>query len=403
MSSSGIAVRAEGLGKRYALGTRAPYRTIRELLAGGEGGARPPQDAWVWALKDASFEIRAGEAVGIVGCNGAGKSTLLRILSRVTSPTEGTAEVRGRLRSLLEIGTGFHPELSGRENIYLNGAVLGMTRKEITGQFEAIASFAGIDAHLDTPVKHYSSGMYMRLGFSVAAHLSADILVVDEVLAVGDAAFQKKCLGRMDSLAQEGRTLLFVSHQMNAIRRLCSRCLWLDAGRVRMDGKAASVIDAYESDRRAPAGSGAPRKDVPRGGPARFLSWEFVSPAGADPHAISTTGPATLRVLLSVERAIRHGSIGIALHNDQRHLIWAWAEPSLSMDPGTVACHYTLPSLPLRPGPYSLLVSLYEDGAEVDLWECTPLLQVQTPPLTHPSDQWSGILNLPCEFRIVRI
>ncbi len=146
MSSSGIAVRAEGLGKRYALGTRAPYRTIRELLAGGEGGARPPQDAWVWALKDASFEIRAGEAVGIVGCNGAGKSTLLRILSRVTSPTEGTAEVRGRLRSLLEIGTGFHPELSGRENIYLNGAVLGMTRKEITGQFEAIASFAGIDA-----------------------------------------------------------------------------------------------------------------------------------------------------------------------------------------------------------------------------------------------------------------
>lgn len=199
----------------------------------------------IWALKDISFEIKRGEIIGVIGRNGAGKSTLLKILSRITEPTSGTAEINGRVGSLLEVGTGFHPELTGRENVYLSGAILGMSRFQLDRRLDAIIAFAEVEKFIDTPVKHYSSGMYVRLAFSVAAHLDPDILMVDEVLSVGDAAFQKKCLGKMEDV--HDRTVLFVSHQMNSIRRLCERCIWLSNGRVQMIDSTIKVVSAYEA------------------------------------------------------------------------------------------------------------------------------------------------------------
>lgn len=250
-----LAIRAKGLGKAYQLGgaeernetfremvmssLAAPFRRLRRL------GGEDVNAERFWALKDINFDIQAGEVVGIIGRNGAGKSTLLKILSRITDPSEGRVEIRGRVSSLLEVGTGFHPELTGRENIFLNGAVLGMTRFEIESKFDEIVAFAEIERFLDTPVKRYSSGMYVRLAFAVAAHLEPEILVVDEVLAVGDAAFQKKCLGKMGEVAKTGRTVLFVSHNMAAVRALCTRAILLQNGNVAADGDIESIIEQY--------------------------------------------------------------------------------------------------------------------------------------------------------------
>src|SRR5919201_992278 len=258
---SDVAIRVEGLGKKYRLGANAqPYKTLRESLAdvaaaplraasrltrcpraAREGSHRPE----FWALKDVSFDVRQGEVLGIIGRNGAGKSTLLKLLSQITAPTKGCIKMKGRVASLLEVGTGFHPDLTGRENVFLNGAVLGMARADITRTFDEIVAFAEVEKFIDTPVKHYSSGMYLRLAFAVAAHLEPDILLVDEVLAVGDAAFQKKCLGKMGSVAHAGRTVLFVSHNMPAIRSLCHRAILLQAGRQVMSGPASSVVASY--------------------------------------------------------------------------------------------------------------------------------------------------------------
>jgi lipopolysaccharide transport system ATP-binding protein len=249
------AIRTVGLSKLYRLGRQsARYQTLRELVmerlrapwrwVRATRGGRTDRET-IWALNDVSFEIAPGEAVGIIGRNGAGKSTLLKILSRITFPTSGYAELRGRVGSLLEVGTGFHNELTGRENIYLNGAILGMKRAEIARQFDAIVAFAEVPTFLDTPVKHYSTGMYLRLAFAVAAHLDTEILLVDEVLAVGDAAFQKKCLGKMGDVAAAGRTVLFVSHNMSAVAGLCERAVWIDAGSVAADGNVEEVTQKY--------------------------------------------------------------------------------------------------------------------------------------------------------------
>jgi len=259
---SNIVIKAENLGKKYVIGhqVNGRYLALRDVLA------QTARTVWnktkdlakgkpviagdtmeeVWALRDVSFEVLRGEAVGIIGRNGAGKSTLLKLLSRITEPTAGRATIRGRVASLLEVGTGFHPELTGRENIYLNGTILGMTRAEIKRKFDEIVAFAEIEQYLDTPVKRYSSGMYVRLAFSVAAHLEPEILVVDEVLAVGDAQFQKKCLGKMGDVAKEGRTVLFVSHNMAAIENLCSRALVLERGLVRFAGTQTDAIAEYQ-------------------------------------------------------------------------------------------------------------------------------------------------------------
>jgi lipopolysaccharide transport system ATP-binding protein len=254
-----VVIRAEALGKEYRIGRQRPerYTALRDVIADTARRLFRSRQRWegespavedFWALRDVSFEVRRGEALGIIGRNGAGKSTLLKILSRITQPTEGRVELDGRVASLLEVGTGFHPELTGRENIYLNGSILGMTRPEIKGRFDEIVAFAEVDKFLDTPVKRYSSGMYVRLAFAVAAHLEPDILIVDEVLAVGDAAFQKKCLGSMGAVASQGRTVLFVSHNMGAVSRLCQRCIWLDQGRVRKEGPTNAVVASYLSE-----------------------------------------------------------------------------------------------------------------------------------------------------------
>ncbi len=251
------AIRAEGLSKNYRIGVRGrTINTMRDLLT---TVASSPREYWrrtfgapvaeevLHALREVSFEVEQGEVLGIVGSNGAGKSTLLKILSRITEPTAGRAEIQGRVSSLLEVGTGFHRELSGRDNVYLNGAILGMSRQEISRKFDEIVDFADLDRFMDTPVKRYSTGMFMRLAFAVAAHLETEIMLIDEVLAVGDAAFRKKCLGKMGAVAETGRTILFVSHNMSVVRDLCHRCMWLDHGRVQQIGPTAEVIQQYLS------------------------------------------------------------------------------------------------------------------------------------------------------------
>ena len=236
----------EGLSKSYRLGgRRRVYRTLRDTLSGLNRRREKEPDGIFWALRDVSFELGQGRVLGLIGHNGAGKSTLLKILSRITTPTSGRAVLRGRVGSLLEVGTGFHGELSGRENIFLNGAILGMKRTEIARQFDRIVAFAEVETFVDTPVKHYSSGMYLRLAFAVAAHLEPEILLVDEVLAVGDAAFQKRCLGKIGEVAQEGRTVIFVSHNLSAVERLCDSALLLDHGRLAFQGSTADAIERY--------------------------------------------------------------------------------------------------------------------------------------------------------------
>jgi lipopolysaccharide transport system ATP-binding protein len=251
MNSDNIAIRVSHLSKQYSLGgPQEPYHTLRDAIVNSLKvplkvfHKAPPVEGF-WALKDVSFDIEQGEIVGIIGRNGAGKSTLLKILSRITSPTEGTVELHGRVGSLLEVGTGFHPELTGRENIYLSGSILGMKRREIDAKMDEIVKFSEIEKFLDTPVKRYSSGMYVRLAFAVAAHLEPEILLVDEVLAVGDAAFQKKCLGKMGEVSKEGRTVLFVSHNMNAVRTLCNSCIFIREGNVALRGDPESTIKQY--------------------------------------------------------------------------------------------------------------------------------------------------------------
>ena len=410
-------IRARNLSKQYRIGTSEGYKTFREMLV---DTARTPfrrirsalnngrrtnqadssnQGNLFWALKDVSFEVKQGEVVGVIGRNGAGKTTLLKILSRITDPTEGRVELHGRVGSLLEVGTGFHPELTGHENIYLYGAILGMDRWEVTRKFDEIVAFAELDAFVDTPVKRYSSGMYMRLAFAVAAHLEPEILLVDEVLAVGDAAFQKKCLGKMDDVAKGGRTVLFVSHQMHSIRKLCEQCICLEAGRLKTAGPTVKVVSAYESSI-----SGAEfendRRIENEHSPARFLSWEIVHPKPENPNLLITLKSVTLKIVVQVNKPIRNGHHGIALWDNDGQLIWAWATENFRMKTGTNHFVYKLPSLPIRPGVYHWQVSLYENGALLDNWYCMPELIVATQPHGHPRDEWNGIINLPCAFRI---
>jgi lipopolysaccharide transport system ATP-binding protein len=256
---SDLAIRVENLTKKFYLGERVGIKTFREALqdlvtapfrvwkrnGNGDGQEKLDTEREIWALKGVSFEVKHGEVLGIIGPNGAGKSTLLKILSRITEPTGGYAEIRGRVGSLLEVGTGFHPELTGRENVYLNGSILGMSKSEIRRKFDDIVSFAGVEKFIDTPVKRYSSGMQVRLAFAVAAHLDPEILIIDEVLAVGDAEFQKRCLGKMDEVSRSGRTILFVSHNMAAVQALCRQCLLLEDGNIRNIGECESIINQY--------------------------------------------------------------------------------------------------------------------------------------------------------------
>lgn len=289
-------IRVENLGKQYQIGgPRKGYQTLRETLS--EAARRPLHwlqsqrkriDATIWALKDVSFELRQGDALGIVGHNGAGKSTLLKILSRITEPSRGHVDLFGKLSSLLEVGTGFHPELTGRENIFLNGVILGMPRREIHQKFDAIVSYSGVEEFLDTPVKRYSSGMYVRLAFAVAVHMTSDILLLDEVLAVGDKAFQHKCIQTIAEIAQGGRSVILVSHNILSVRQLCNRAIWLDHGRVNMSGAANDVCNAYQNTHSSisgPKGCRATRHTKHIGGAELFISSVELTNASGEPSA----------------------------------------------------------------------------------------------------------------------
>ena len=302
------AIHVDGVSKRYRLGAHGgAYVTLRETLAARFARARETRDTW--ALRHVSLQVATGEAVGVIGANGAGKSTLLRILSRITQPTAGVSRTRGRVGSLLEVGTGFHPELTGRENVYLNGAILGMRRRDITRRFDEIVEFSGVERFLDTPLKRYSSGMYLRLAFAVAAHLEPEILLVDEVLAVGDVQFREKCLGKMSELGREGRTVLFVSHDLGAITRLCDRAIWLAGGSVVEDGPSGHVVESYLRD--ALPGNAARTFEPDSTRRASLLSAAARGPDGSPP----TRGEIlTLLVSFRIRERIRNLSLSFILH-----------------------------------------------------------------------------------------
>ncbi len=305
---SSTAIQVENLGKEYRIGGQqksfntlgeqvtdlfvSPFRRMGKLLRGQATGAAELDEKF-WALQDVSFAIKRGEAVGIIGRNGAGKSTLLKVLSRITDPTVGQAVIRGRVGSLLEVGTGFHPELTGRENVFLNGAILGMRKAEIARKFDEIVAFAEIEKFINTPVKHYSSGMYVRLAFSVAAHLEPEVLLVDEVLAVGDLAFQKKCLGKMDDVTQEGRTVLFVSHNMALIQTLCQRGIFLQNGKVAADGTVTEAVGAYlKTLEQVESQDLAHRTDRQGSGQIRLIGIDVLNGSGEPATSLVTGKPA---------------------------------------------------------------------------------------------------------------
>jgi ABC-type polysaccharide/polyol phosphate transport system ATPase subunit len=398
---SEIAIRGVGLGKRYSIGERERYVALRDILARAatapvrwfrsNGSNGHPRREQIWALRDVSFEIRRGEMIGLIGRNGAGKTTLLKVLARVTRPTTGFAEVDGRMGTLLEVGTGFHPELTGRENVFLSGAILGMSRREIERKFAEMVDFAGVEQFIDTPLKHYSTGMQMRLAFGVAAHLEPEILLVDEVLAVGDAAFQKKCLGKMSEVAQGGRTIVFVSHQMNQIRRLCQRVLWIDQGQIREDGPAGKVVAAYESSQMSPQESE---------GRGCFVRWEILEPGGSEPHSLNSTGPVKIKLAVRLQKPLHNGHHFIGLYDADAQLVWGAGVDNLRLPEGTHDFIHCLAGLPLRPGAYRWRLALFDDAKLLDSWEGVPEMLILTPPMGHPRDEWAGFLNIPWQFAV---
>lgn len=369
---SDFAIRADALSKQYVIGGRSRSETLRDHLdhlMGSVGRVlrREPSrrdGGTFWALENVSFEIRRGEVVGIVGRNGAGKSTLLKILSRITEPTSGFAEIGGRVGSLLEVGTGFHPELTGRENIYLNGAILGMKKSEIDRIKDDIIAFAEVERFIGMPVKRYSSGMYTRLAFAVAAHLQPEILIVDEVLSVGDAQFQKKCLGKMGDVAREGRTVLFVSHNMGAITQLCERALWLNEGQLKLDGSAPTVVSAYlssgsiaRSSWEIPPANGPVQNDF------QFTSVRFLSAEGQPISVIEFNSPSQIEIGYDVRNPLTGLTIHCRLADGTGTDVWTscdtdttgWKNGDLT-GPGRYLSVCKIPPHLLRPGLYHVFI-----------------------------------------------
>jgi lipopolysaccharide transport system ATP-binding protein len=417
------AVRVHALSKEYRLGSQStdlhptlrdaivgaasmPLQVVRRLL-GQQSEEVTQRPHYFWALKDVSFEVEPGEVVGIIGRNGAGKSTLLKILSRVVEPTEGYCQLRGRLGSLLEVGTGFHPELTGRENVFLNGSILGMSHREILRKFDEIVAFAEIEEFLDTPVKRYSSGMYVRLAFAVAAHLEPEILVVDEVLAVGDANFQRKCLGKMKDVAGHGRTILFVSHDMGAVRRLCRRSILLEKGRVTAAGLSEDVVPTYLGAETSLFRPGVERDlsaaaRVCGSGDARFTR---VMCGGEDGMPIVPGGPLRFEVEIRCESRLSVDSLGIWL-TDRSGLRLINADTIslghiLTLEPGYNRIALQIDRLPLNPGTYGVNLWLAKRPATVfDQIELAGEVEVIEPPASdHVRPGGGGVV--PCEFRLL--
>lgn len=360
-----LAIRADALSKLYRLGERQAYFSLRESLASGFSRflsrKKPSDPETIWALRDLSFEVPRGEVLGIIGRNGAGKSTLLKILSRITQPSQGRAEIHGRIGSLLEVGTGFHPELTGRENIFLSGAILGMTRREIQSKFDQIVAFAEVERFMDTPVKRYSSGMYLRLAFAVVAHLEPEILLVDEVLAVGDAAFQRKCLARSDEIARGGRTVLLVSHNMAAIQRLCTSVLILDSGRRAFFGPVEEAVRRYL------AGSTSALMSWSRSTPPSKDAWieslELLDRDNPDRCALTTASRLTIIVQFSIRRPIEGLQLSVDILGSLDEVLFVTLPQDAGMTspsaPGSYRAEILLPAEILMERSYGLRVNLY--------------------------------------------
>ncbi|MFC1680193.1 ABC transporter ATP-binding protein [Pseudomonadota bacterium] len=379
-------VRTSQLGKKYMLGeSRASYQTLREVLTKGlstpfrrlkRGTRETIEREEFWALKEVDLKIEEGEVLGIIGRNGAGKSTFLKLLAGITAPTTGRIELRGRIASLLEVGTGFHPELTGRENIFLNGAVLGMRRQEIKAKFDEIVAFADVEQFLDTPVKRYSSGMYVRLAFAVAAHLEPEILVVDEVLAVGDIAFQNKCMGQMGKVSKSGRTVLFVSHNMGAVQSLCTKAAFLERGRLLDVGRTGDIVNQYVkiTSGEFPIGDLADRLDRTGGKELRLLSFDTLGSEGkAVPHLVcGEPFRISLRFKLFAPRK-NHLRFGLSLkdrsipgHLTELNSYYGSSE-SFGCDAGLHQFTFSGTKMPLRPGAYSINI-IVTSGLEVLDW-----------------------------------
>lgn len=374
----------------YKIGV-AHHDTLRDAIVDafsrpfhrGSGARNQDNEDTIWALKDVSFEVQHGEVVGIIGRNGAGKSTLLKILSRITEPTSGRAVINGRVGSLLEVGTGFHPELTGRENIYLNGAILGMTRREIDRKFDEIVAFAEIEKFLDTPVKRYSSGMYVRLAFAVAAHLEPEILLVDEVLAVGDAAFQKKCLGKMGEVAKEGRTVLFVSHNMSAVLKMCKNTILLHGGKLVSSGASDSVVRDYIS-KNVQKGEAHFDSSTPRtgSGEARFTRVKILDKAGSVTNSILMGNGFSVELEFVVHHEIKYPVFSIRLHTPLGNDIVAWRTnelmenlPALNKGGKVIL---DVKHLNLLPGEYDLAIAINNGYQTVDWIENAIRFEVVT-------------------------
>jgi lipopolysaccharide transport system ATP-binding protein len=400
-------IEVEGLGKRYRIGESVPYRTLREGLVGAVGAScRLIREAMrhhgsetnrgkpqIWALRDINFEVMPGEVLGVIGRNGAGKSTLLKILSRITEPTEGRARLRGRVGSLLEVGTGFHSELTGRENIYLNGAILGMRRAEIARKFDEIVNFAEVEKFIDTPVKHYSSGMYVRLAFAVAAHLSTEILLVDEVLAVGDAAFWSKAIARMRSLNQQGTTILLVTHNMWLVQTACSRVMLLDGGKVVEQGLPLRITGLYRQAADTPSKGGAPLENgghtesraVPR--ITRLETFPLSDLSSPVEELSSNSG---LKIVMSVDAPTMEALKLLVRFNSPDGLPYFTVYSDLIEvpDTGRLQCEAVIPHIMLAPGDYRVWASVCTDLGEEGI------LATESLPLVVASDGAYPSFNL---------
>jgi lipopolysaccharide transport system ATP-binding protein len=410
-----VAVRIESLSKGYQLGARDDSTQLRERLLRvitSPFKRRSSETHWIWALRDVSFNVNEGEVVGILGRNGAGKSTLLKVLSKITYPTSGRISVQGRVASLLEVGTGFHEELTGRENIYLNGSILGMRHRDVERRFDEIVEFSGVEQFIDTPIKRYSSGMRLRLGFAVAAHLDPDVLIVDEVLAVGDAGFQKKCIAAMENLRGGGRTVLFVSHNMAAVENLCTRGIWIDRGQVRMDAPATDAIKAYLASYGGETTSGPELQLDGRigTGEIRFTKLEFLDRDGTPGAIIRSGGPLTMRLSYVAYKRVSNPSFAYRIFTGMGTMLTATSQPHHgitipTVGPGEGFFDITIHSVTLVPGRYllSFQVTSPPTGIPVYDGDVRAVLDIEPADVYghgHAIDSKLGVIYFPQTWRL---
>jgi lipopolysaccharide transport system ATP-binding protein len=403
-----IVIKAENLSKSYQIGSRQSSTTLRDAIANSVKRLRQTKDETTfWALDDVSFEVKQGEVLGIIGRNGAGKSTLLKILSRITKPTRGRAELRGRVGSLLEVGTGFHAELTGSENIYLNGAILGMKHDEIKKKFDEIVAFAEYEKFLDTPVKHFSSGMYMRLAFSVAAHLEPEILIVDEVLAVGDLEFQKKCLGKMDEVSKSGRTILFVSHQMGTIAQLCHKVIMLDKGALVMEGKTDTVIEHYINHGKSNLIS-YKTTDSAKGREIYVDSSFVLNNEGNEQHSFRHDEQIRVKVNCAINHWVRGTELRMVIRNGRGVTIFTTDAELDSLNDKSKAFQvdFTIPAHTLRPNIFFITLALFVPHLEtIELIEDTNAFSVFDSGSKYAQSEGLdyGLIFSPCKASVKQI